>query len=189
MKKFLLLLLVLMIACSEQQENADNNQDMAVITQSNAGLSWQIPSDWIEEKPTSTMRAAQFRLPKAEADTEDANVVVFYFQGEGGGVRANIQRWISQFKLPEGELTREVTEEAKTEVNGLTHTLVDIRGTYLFRPMPMAANATEKPGFRMLAAVIEGGAGPWFVRFVGPEATVAKWENSFRKFLGSFKQA
>ncbi len=189
MKKALLPILFL-IACSEQSEKADINTQPPSVTANRlaTGLAWSKPDGWIAEKPASSMRKAQFRLSKAESDPEDATVIIFYFQGGGGGVRANIERWISQFKEA-GEQARAVADEEKIEVNGLPQTLVDITGTYLFKTRPMAPTATEKPGFRMLGAVIEANSGPWFVKFVGPEKTVAKWEKSFRQFLASFKQS
>jgi hypothetical protein len=49
------------------------------------------------------MRVAQYKLPKAEGDTEDGSLVIYYFgQGQGGGTAANIERWINQMKQPDG---------------------------------------------------------------------------------------
>jgi hypothetical protein len=40
-------------------------------------LELSVPEGWIREKPVSSMRTAQFRLPRAEGDLEDAEVAVF----------------------------------------------------------------------------------------------------------------
>lgn len=188
--KLLLLMVVLAISCSDESDSNQSKKESqdAVQTQS-TGMSWTVPDGWTQETPSSAMRRAQFSLAKVETDPEDATVVVFYFKGEGGGVQANIQRWISQFKATEADVEREVKEEEKSEVNGLPLTVVDVKGTYLFKVRPMASTATEKPGFRMQAAVFETSIGPWFVKFVGPEKTVDKWEESFRTFLHSFRLA
>ncbi|MFQ5651466.1 MAG: hypothetical protein ACE5IY_16145 [bacterium] len=190
MNKYLVFLIALFFACGQQPSQEAQQPDTSTLEESKTPgeLTWQAPAGWIEESPTSTMRKAQYRLPKAEADSEDGSVIIFYFQGQGGSVQANLERWYSQFAQPDGRPTRETADAKTTEVNNLTQTVVDIHGTYLFRPRPMAPTATEKPNTRMLAVVIETDSGPWFVKFVGPEKTVAKWEDSFRDFLASFRQ-
>src|ERR1041384_3439741 len=66
-------------------------------------LKFKVPAGWVEEQRTSSMRVAQYKLPKAEGDTEDASLVLYYFgPGQGGSVTANIDRWISQMKQPDG---------------------------------------------------------------------------------------
>ena len=53
------------------------------------------------------MRVAQYKLPKAAGDSEDALLVVYYFgQGQGGSPQANIDRWIEQMKQPDGSRRR-----------------------------------------------------------------------------------
>ena len=44
------------------------------------------PAEWLQETVSSPMRLAQFALPRAEGDVEDAELVVFYFGGSGGTV-------------------------------------------------------------------------------------------------------
>ena len=167
------------IACNGQETQTDSQ----IENHGHSGIDWSVPNGWIEERPKSSMRKAQFRLSKVEYDAEDASVVLFHFGSKGGSVRANIERWISQFE----ESGREVLEEEKKEVNGLSQTFVDISGTFLFKTRPMARTVTEKTGFQMLGVVIETKAGPWFVKFVGPEKTIKKWKESFRQFLASIK--
>src|SRR6185503_10900471 len=54
-------------------------------------VSYKVPEGWAVEKPTSEMRLAQYKLPKAAGDAEDALLVVFYFgPGQGGTTQANI---------------------------------------------------------------------------------------------------
>lgn len=200
MFKFLLIFAALLLACGEQNtengtdtQNQDQmqNQPQANMSQTpdaRHGMpSWAVPEGWVEEQPSSSMRKAQFRLPKADGDSEDASVVIFYFGGEGGGAMANMERWAGQFKQPDGSSSQEAAETKKSTVNGLKHTTIDVSGIYQFRERPMAGPVVEKPGFRMIATVVETSTGPWFVKFVGPEATVEKWESSFHDFMNSFK--
>jgi len=190
---FIILMLVPFLwSCGEkaEEENTATENEQTSSSQQTSSphgqLTWNAPEGWIKETPSSPMRKDEYRIPKEEGDPEDASVVVYYFQGGGGGIQANIERWEEQFVKPEGG-TPDATVEEKT-VNGLKQTWVDIRGTYLFQPMPMASETTEKPGFRMLAGIVETSMGPWFVKFTGPEKTVTEWEDSFYEFMNSFKE-
>lgn len=189
MKYIFILLLFFFVACGKSDDSGNATDKNAADKQEKVSqLSWRVPSGWIAETPTSSMRKAQFALPKAEGDPEDGSVVVFYFQGQGGSVQANIQRWYDQFEQPDGRPTEEVATVKRTTVNNLEQAIVDVNGTYLFQATPMASTTTPKPDFRMLAAVIETSSGPWFVKMVGPEDTIGKWENSFYQFIGSIKE-
>src|SRR5215467_78130 len=81
-----------------------------------SSLKFTVPAGWIEEERTSSMRVAQYRLPKAATDTEDASLVLYYVgQGQGGSTAANVERWVSQIKQAEGSSAK----EEKLEVNGM----------------------------------------------------------------------
>lgn len=152
------------------------------------GLKFAPREGWVEEAPSSSMRQAQYRLPKAAGDPEDAELVVFYFQGSGGGVMANIDRWIGQFTKADGSPANDAARTTKREVRGIPVTIVDVSGTYISAMGPMLQETKNKPGFRMLAAVAEASNGPWFFKLTGPSGTVARWEKSFGDFLDALTQ-
>lgn len=150
-------------------------------------LQFVAPPEWTAETPSSSMRKAQYRLPRAEGDPEDAELVVFYFQGSGGGVQANIDRWIGQFSKPDGSPATDTATTRKREVGGLQVSVVDVSGTYHASSGMMLQDTKDKKDFRMLAAVAETPSGPWFFKLTGPAKTIAKWEGSFDDFLGTLK--
>ncbi len=152
-----------------------------------SSLTFKAPSEWIEESPVSHMRQAQYRLPHAQGDLEDAELVVFYFQGQGGSVEANIERWVGQFKKSDGSAASDLTKIINTKSKGVPLTIVDISGTYVPRRGPMMAAEEPKPDFRMLAAIAETTGGPWFFKLTGPKNTIAKWEESFFSFLNTIE--
>jgi hypothetical protein len=49
--------------------------------------------------------------------------------------------------------------------------------------MAPGAKASVRPDTRMLAAVIEGKGGPWFLRVVGPTATMGTVEPEFEQVV------
>lgn len=149
-----------------------------------SSLKFTVPAGWVEEERSSTMRVAQYRLPKAPADTEDASLVLYYFgQGQGGSTAANMERWISQMKQADGGKAR----EEQLEANGLKVTTIDVSGTYVAETAPGSGAFHNKPGYRLRAAVVETPKGSYFVKLVGPEKTVTQWNESFLSYLKSFE--
>lgn len=151
-------------------------------------LKFTIPAGWIEEERTSTMRVAQYRLPKVEPDTEDASVVLYYFgPGQGGSTAANIERWVAQIKQEDGSASKDKAKEENFEVNGLKVTTLDVSGTYVAETAPGSGTFLNKPGYRLRGAVLETPKGSYFLKLVGPEKTAAHWNESFLSYLRSFQ--
>ncbi len=133
------------------------------------------------------MRIAQYRLPKVAGDTEDASLVVYYFgQGQGGSAAANVERWVGQMRQADGSAAKDAKEE-HFDSNGLKVTTVDVSGTYTAETAPGSGTFTNNPGYRLRAAVIETPNGSYFVKLVGPQETVTKWNDSFLGYLKSFQ--
>jgi hypothetical protein len=153
------------------------------------GLKSTTPAGWKKEEPTAmqkNFRKHQFRIPKADGDKEDAEVVVFFFGPGGGGTKdANLQRWKGQFKPPAGEQAK--LNEFK--VGDAPATELDISGIYLFksRPFDPNAQAEEKPDYRMLSVIFDCKGGPYYMRLLGPTKTVSEHAKEFDGWLRSFK--
>ena len=183
MCKTILMLLLIGTACNLAAQQASPATKPPT---QQSKLKFTVPAGWVDEERTSSMRVAQYRLPKAEGDNEDASAVLYYFgQRQGGSATANVERWIRQMQQPEGNAKEPLTQ--KLESNGLQITTVDVAGTYVAESSPGSGQFLNKPGFRLLAAVIETPAGSYYVKLVGPENTVAKWNDSFTSYVKSFK--
>ena len=153
-----------------------------------SSLKFRVPTGWVEEERTSSMRVAQYRLPKATGDTEDASLVLYYFgQGQGGSTAANMERWVGQMKQEDGGSSKDKAKEETLEANGLKVATVDISGTYVAETSPGSGTLQNKPGYRLRAAVVETPKGSYFVKLVGPEKTVTHWNDSFLSYLRSFE--
>ena len=134
------------------------------------------------------MRLAQWTLEPGSKGSQSAEVAIFYFgPGEGGSAEANLQRWYGQFEQPDGTATRDRAEVRRFQVNGLAITRADMEGTYVAEVRPGAPEKHHQPEYRMIAAVVEGPNGPWFIRLLGPEETVRRWEADFDRFLHSVR--
>ena len=148
-----------------------------------AGLVFTTPDGWKPAASSSSMRVAQFVLPRAAGDTQDAELVVYYFGGSGGTIDANINRWVAQMQQPSGA----VPARAKRTVNGLAVTLVDVSGTYIAEMTPGSPQRHNSPNFRLRAAVVETPNGPYFIKLTGPAKTIAGHESAFEKFVASLR--
>ncbi len=147
------------------------------------GLKSRPPKEWVEQETTSQMRVKQYRLPAAEGDKEPAEVVIFYFQGQGGSAQDNVKRWKGMFLAPD------VAKESTFKVGDVNVTYLDVSGTYKQSTAPFNPNAkvVQKPNYRMLGVVFESKNGPYFIRMVGPANTVAKYKQGFDDWLKGFK--
>lgn len=150
-------------------------------------LKYDMPEGWTSKPLSSKMRLADFVLPKAEGDPEDANLVVTFFGGQGGTVQANFDRWITQMQQPDGRSSKDLAKTSVLKTHDLTLSIMDLPGTFVAEVAPGSSEHFNKPGFHLRAAVIEGQGGPYFIRLVGPAKTVAKWDAAVQAFFKSLR--
>ena len=94
MKRLALLVLCLIGAASLRAEDP--------ATFPVGGLTFKRPADWSWVAVSSPMRKAQLKVPGAKPE-ESADITFFHFGPDGGGdIQSNAQRWVSQFRAPEG---------------------------------------------------------------------------------------
>ena len=150
-------------------------------------LTFDPPPAWIAEQVSSPMRLAQFTLPKAAGDAEDADLTVFHFGGAGGTIEANLERWTGQMLQPDGGRSADVATTTTFMAGDLAVTLLDVPGIYAAEVRPGSGMRYHKPGFHLKAAVIETPAGPYFFKLTGPAGTVQAWDERFVALLESVR--
>jgi len=149
------------------------------------GVTWQEPRGFQRLAKQSPVRKATYLVPRAQGDAQDGELVVFYFgPGEGGGVDANITRWVQQFQ---GATPADVHRAERT-ANGLHQHTVEIdKGTFSSQ-MP-GDPSQPRPDFALLGAIVDAPTGAYFFKLTGPRATVKASRDSFYAFLDSIKPA
>jgi len=152
-------------------------------------LAYTAPAGWQARPAASSMRIAEFVIPRAQGDAEDGELVVYYFGRGAGTVDANIDRWIGQIRQPDGSATKDKARRTAQTVNGLHLTLVDAEGTYVAEMSPGATEHYNKPGFRLRAAVVETPRGPYYIKMTGPAKTIGAADAAFTTFVGSLRYA
>lgn len=157
-------------------------------------LMYEPPETWVREPVASSMRVDQFRIPAAEGDPEDGELVVFYFGPTGaGGMEANIARWRGQFSAEDGgALPDDAFGRTVRTINGMDVTVVEATGR--FSPGAMRFGAEPPPAkddMKLLAAIVDTPNGPWYFKAVGPQKTMEGQDALFSKFLNtlSFESA
>jgi hypothetical protein len=157
------------------------------MTVSQVGVTWTAPSRWKNNPGAgSSMRVATYIIPAAAGDSEGAECAVF--KGIGGGVAANIKRWIDQFEQPDGSSSDSKAKQKTETINGLNVTTVDVTGTFKGGGMMTGQPTTQKPGYRLLGAIIEAPQGEIFFKLTGPEKTIAAAQSEFQSLLKSVKK-
>lgn len=130
------------------------------------------------------MRAATYDVPAAAGDSEGGECAVFFFgAGQGGGVQANIDRWIGQFQ----EKPATPPQPRKQVMGGFNVTLIEHGGTYLAGG-PMSQSKTPKSGYQLFGAIVEAPEGNVFFKLTGPAKTVKASRAAFEKMLASMKK-
>jgi len=134
-------------------------------------LAFSRPAEWGWQQPTSRMRKAQLSVPGKDGA---ADVVFFYFgPGGAGGVQANVDRWIGQFKKLNDK------DVSSKKAGGTNVTYVEAEGTFMVGP-PFGQKV-PKEGYGLLGAIIEAKGGAIFIKMTGPEKTVKKAKGDFVK--------
>lgn len=155
----------------------------AVTTQ--GSLQFDAPLDWVRIDTSFPLRVAQFGLPRMPGDSEDAELVVYYFGAESGSVEANLERWTNQMLQPDERPSSDVATTTNFDVAGMSVTVLDVPGIYSAEVQPGSGMRYYKRGFRLKAAVVETSIGPYFFKLTGPGRTVTERESEFNTLLSS----
>jgi hypothetical protein len=190
--KTIILLVAAVLTCTSCGKNSVLTAPGNKASQASGELRYQMPDGWQVERPNSNMRVAQYKLPKTEGDSADAELVVYYFgQGQGGSAQANIDRWLNQIQQPDGSPSKEKAKIENITVNGMPVTTVDVLGKYNGGMASPGAAPSAMPAdmsnYRLRAAIIETPKGSYFVKLTGPQKTVGRWDQAYTDYIKSFE--
>jgi len=135
---------------------------------------------WVAVDPAG-MRKAQLFAGDPSDPAKRAEIVFFHFgPGVGGGVDANIQRWLGQFTQGEKD-PKPIVEKA--DVKGTKLTRVRAEGTFA-SGMP-GGPTTPQPNSALLGVIIESPNGDVFVKMTGPGDVVKANAQNFEDLVKS----
>lgn len=156
--------------------------DMSAPPAQDPGVKWQTPKRWAEE-PATGMRLATYVVPSPAGGGEAARCPVYYFgPGEGGGIEANIERWIAEFENAGKPRRRDF------DVRGIKVAEVEVSGTFQSHAGAEQGAAGSSVGWTLIGAIAEGPGGAVFFKLAGPTATVTPAVREFEEMLASLRK-
>jgi hypothetical protein len=147
------------------------------------GIRWEAGPPLVARPPSSSMRAAEYAVA-GEGGAGAAELTVFHFAGMGGGVDENLQRWLGQFRKPDGASGPVDSRRERAELAGMVVHRIEARGTFTGGGPGMGGGAPV-PDALLLGAIVEGPSGPVFFKLVGPAPTVERARQAFDHLLAS----
>jgi hypothetical protein len=163
-------------ASNKNQKKTEKTVDVKI-----GELDLKLPESWKQSDATLPMRLATFDVPASNGDKENGEFVISSFPGGGGGVDANISRWVGQFSAEGREA---VVRQGKAGEND--YFIVNISGTYM-KPVgpPILRKTKETAGQRMVGVILNlDGKGVYFLKLTGPDATIAAQVDAVRASFG-----
>lgn len=140
-----------------------------------AGLHWSVPTNWRKVTPSSNMRAAELRV---DGSAGEANVA--FFTNVGGDADSNINRWRSQFyDTPPADISTRTIAGSKVR-------LVTIRGTA--KGGQPGGPAEDQANYGLRGAIVDGPQGMIFIKFQGPEDTLAENEAAWKTMINGMRR-
>ena len=144
-----------------------------------SGLTIALPAAWNRLESRSRMRMLEAEIPGSGGPGEVS--AYFFGPGGGGGLAANIERWKSQVILQPG--APEPTTQSR-ESGGVRRTWVELEGTVKASTIGSFPTTDLHDG-ALFGAIIEAPGGPWYLRAVGPGATMREQRQAFLAMLDS----
>jgi hypothetical protein len=145
-------------------------------------IAFKVTGKFQVQQPKSSMRRAQLSAPGSSGPAE---LIVFFFGPQGAGTaKNNIDRWVGQFSNPDGSPVSDA-KQTSSKVSGYDVTKLDVTGQYAGGMKTQGQQEAPQAGQRMLAAIVDTNGGPYYIKFVGPSATVAEHSAAFDTLIAS----
>lgn len=144
---------------------------------------WEVPAGWIDAPEVPAELVADYRF-KGTSESLPGRMTVSMIAGEGGGVDANVQRWLQQMYITtvRGLGPRDRVSEPMSISYGEA-VFVELNGQYQgeHTPTHMSAAIVQIPA--------EGGGvfQTWFFKMVGDRATVDANRLGLAQIILSFR--
>ena len=134
------------------------------------------PSVWLWDTPKSTFVTNSYVLPGVKDGDSGVFTITQFETNGGGGLTANIQRWVAKFNTNQGAPIKPIV--GSIIVHGLDSTTVEIRGEYMG-----AGGAWHLPDRTLLVVIFRHTSGVYYFKLLGPTKTIKAHRHSLFTFL------
>jgi hypothetical protein len=145
-------------------------------------IAFKVPAKWEAQQPKSSMRRAQV---SASGSAGPAELIVFFFGPQGAGsAQANIDRWIGQFSNSDGSPVSDA-KQGSSQISGLDVTKLEVAGQFASGMGAQGQPQAPQTGQRLIAAIVNTAGGPYYFKFLGPNASVTENAAAFDELIQS----
>jgi hypothetical protein len=131
-------------------------------------IAYDLPNGW-QALPTTSERLVNLR----PAGVPEASCYLSFFQGSGGGLEANVNRWRSQLGA-EPLASDAIAALPKHGILGREATVVEAEGSFAGM-----SGGSPLPGFKLLGLAVCEPNGSLFLKFIAPAALVDAQREAF----------
>jgi hypothetical protein len=155
-----------------------------------AGITFTPAVQW-QDNGATDMRVATYFYGPLENDVLPAELAVYYFgKDQGGGIDANIKRWIGQMSLPDGGDPAKVAVVDTLKGSALPTYVLKISGTYNESVGGMmSGKTTPRENYRMVGVIVSGPEGNVFFKLTGPDHTAKVMSEALIAMVGQISSA
>lgn len=182
-------------AQAEDKEGADAPAEEAAIKpapadedltqQSGRGVAWSVAKRWPVVGEEDEFRVRTWRLP-AVSMSGAGECALYRFEG-GGDPQENLQRWMGEFRGPDGEVDSVDAAQAERTIQGAPAWLVRAEGQYVSQTPGVEGSEETFDDYALFGAVIIGEGDPVFAKCVGPVEVIAYEANTILAWMDSMK--
>jgi hypothetical protein len=164
-------------AAGTQQEKQASPAPAATAMPAHTHFQWNSPEGWIENRAASGFRLAAFTVKSGEIESI---CTIIPLQGEAGGLKANVTRWLGQItgSMPPDENTVEklLNAQEKFLTKGqFPAVLIDFT--------PVTPNPTDKS---ILAGILTVQGNSIFIKMTGQKSHLIENKAKFKALCQSF---
>jgi hypothetical protein len=168
-----------MAAAHGAQDHADADADAGAGIRS--VLDYDVPQGWVELPPTSNAFVKRM-INLRPADDPATECYLTFLTGDGGGIKANIDRWRGQIGL--GPIApAELEKLPKVEMFGTPSPF------YLGEGDLVGMDGTKRADFALAAVILAREGSAMSIKMTGPKAVVLKELDRFKAFVRSLRPA
>jgi len=146
---------------------------------------WESPEGWEEAKSTSNFRLATFTI---KSDKGEATCTIIPLQGEAGGLKANVSRWMAQVSGKAGHMDPKLAEGGEADVEKLLESRQKFltNGQFPATMVDFTPLTPKDDDPSILASLITVGGSTVFVKLNGPKSVLVSNKEKFFNLSKSF---
>ncbi|MDQ1352969.1 MAG: hypothetical protein QG657_3275 [Acidobacteriota bacterium] len=186
--------LLLMVSCGKsekvrkyKEKEKETTPASGPISTPDAGLphshfKWKTPEGWAEDKTSTGFRLAAFTIKSQDKETK-AFCTIVPLQGEAGGLKANVERWLGQIggdAVPPASTVDKLLQAQEKFLAG------GAGGQFPGVLIDFTAVTSKPTDASILAAVITVNGNSIFIKMIGEKSHLSENKEKFKALCQSF---